>query len=110
MAHPTFGFRTYKGQGSRLLRDVPDNDWVNLQAKEGTSGWKDGLLFTRTYAYQEGTKTRNAAHLYRVEATRLVGLDRIAEAHGRTSKEAWKALYDDLRRKGVMPADAAEEE
>jgi len=109
MAHPTFGFRTYKGQGSRLLRDVPDNDWGNLQAKEGTSGWKDGLLFTRTYAYQEASATRSAGHLYRVEATRLSGLDRIAEAHGRTSKEAWSALYDDLRRKGVMPADAPEE-
>jgi hypothetical protein len=43
MAHPTFGFRTFKGFGSRLLRDE-DNDWVNVQVREGTTGWKKGLL------------------------------------------------------------------
>jgi hypothetical protein len=47
MAHPTFGFRTFKGQGSRLLRDT-DNDWVNIQAREGTAGWKKGLLLLGT--------------------------------------------------------------
>lgn len=52
MTHPTYGFRTFKGQGSRLLRDT-DNDWVNVQAREGTAGWKKGLLFIRLYAYQD---------------------------------------------------------
>src|SRR4051794_22787125 len=103
MAHPTYGFRTFKGQGSRLLRSLPDNDWVNIQAREGTSGWKEGLLFTRTYAYQDATTAKPAQHLYRMEATRLRGLERIAEAYGRTSKEARDELYEQLRKKGVMP-------
>jgi hypothetical protein len=106
--HPTFGFRTFKGKGSRLLRDLPDDDWVNVQAKEGLSGWKDGLLFTRTYAYQNATDGRKAQHLYRVEVTRLQGLDRIADGYGRTSDEAWRALYAVLKQKGVMPEDASE--
>jgi hypothetical protein len=109
MAHPTYGFRTYKGQGSRLLRDLPDNDWVNLQAREGTSGWKKGLLFTRTYAYQEPREGQPGHHLYRYEVCRMRGLERVAEAYGRTFKEAREALYADLKRKGVMP-DTAEEE
>jgi hypothetical protein len=108
MAHPTYGFRTYKGKGSRLLRDLPDNDWVNIQAREGTSGWKEGLLFTRTYAYQSGGPA-GGHHLYRWEATRLAGLDRIAEAYGRTSDEARRALYADLKRKGVMPPHEEDE-
>lgn len=33
MAHPTYGFRTLKGKGSRLLRDA-DDDWLNVQARE----------------------------------------------------------------------------
>ena len=104
MSHPTYGFRTFKGQGSRLLRDLPDNDWVNIQAKEGTSGWKKGMLFTRHYSYlSDGIN--GAQHLYRVEATRLDGLDRVAEAHGKTSREAWHSLYADLKRKGVMPTE-----
>ena len=108
MAHPTYGFRTFKGKGSRLLRDLPDNDWVNLQAREGTSGWKQGLLFTRTYAYQDAVGDRPAGHLYRMEATRLKGLERVAEAYGRSSEEARQALYMQLKRKGVMPAEEEE--
>lgn len=106
MSHPTYGFRTFKGKGSRLLRGA-DDDWVNIQAREGTSGWKDGILFTRTYSYQR-SGVNGAQHLYRWEATRLDGLDRIAEAYGKTSDEARHALYADLRRKGVMPLDAIE--
>jgi hypothetical protein len=108
MSQPTYGFRTFKGKGSRLLRDLPDNDWINLQAREGTSGWKKGILFTRTYAYQDADGERQAGHLYRMEATRLKGLERIAEAYGRTSEEARSELYAELRRKGVMPAEEDE--
>ncbi len=69
MAHPTFGFLTFKGKGSRLLRGA-DDDWVNVQTREGVSGWKKGLLFTRHYAYQP--KGENGAqHLYRYECIRL---------------------------------------
>ena len=107
MAHPTFGFRTYKGKGSRLLRGE-DNDWVNVQTREGTSGWKQGLLFTRHYAYQE-KGANGAQHLYRYECIRLKGLDSIATAFGKTNDEARDNLYDDLKRKGVMPVDATEE-
>jgi hypothetical protein len=106
MANPTKGFRTFKGRGSRLLRDE-DDDWVNVQAREGTSGWKKGLLFTRHYAYQE--KGMNPAqHLYRYECIRLKGLDSVATAFGKTNDEARDNLYDDLKRKGVMPDSAAE--
>lgn len=107
MAHPTFGFRTFKGRGSRLLRDE-DNDWVNVQVREGTSGWKKGLLFTRHYAYQE-KGANGAQHLYRYECLRLKRLDSIATAFGRTNDEARSALYDDLKRKGIMPTDATDE-
>jgi hypothetical protein len=109
VAHPTYGFRTLKGKGSRLLRDLPDNDWINIQAREGTSGWKDGILFTRTYAYQN-SGVNGPQHLYRWEATRLDGLDHIAEAHGKTSDEARLALYADLKRKGLMPREESGEE
>ena len=104
MAHPTFGFRTLKGFGSRLLRDK-DNDWLNIQAREGTSGWKNGLLFLRAYAYQEKTPAGGAQHLYRYQCLRLRGLDEVAVAFGRTNDDARNNLYDDLKRKGVMPVD-----
>jgi len=104
MAHQTFGFRTFKGFGSRLLRDK-DNDWVNVQAKEGTSGWKKGLLFLRVYAYQDKTRVGKAQHLYRYECLRLRGFGQLAVAHGRTDDEARYNLYDDLKRKGIMPPD-----
>jgi hypothetical protein len=108
MAHPTFGFRTFKGQGSRLLRDT-DNDWVNIQAREGTAGWKKGLLFTRHYAYQE-KGINGAQHLYRYECLRLTGLDTVATAYGKTNDEARGRLYDALRQKGVMPIGDLEDE
>jgi hypothetical protein len=43
-----------------------------------------------------------------MEATRLSGLERIAEAYGRTSEEARHELYAELKRKGVMPTDEDE--
>lgn len=104
--HPTYGFRTFKGSGSRLLRSEGD-DWVNVQAKEGTSGWKDGLLFQRTYAYQKGG-ANGAQHLYRLEAIRLEGLETVATGYGKTSDEAWQFCYEQLKRKGVMPSSATE--
>ena len=102
MAHPTYGFRTFKGVGSRLLRDT-DNDWVNVQAREGTAGWKKGLLFVRLYAYQDAHGSTPARHLYRYECFRLRGLESVAVAHGPTNEEARASLYEDLKRKGVMP-------
>jgi len=102
MAHPTFGFRTLKGIGSRLVRGE-DNDWVNVQAREGQNGWKKGLLFLRIYAYQDKTPAGGAQHLYRYECVRLKGFESLALAHGRTNDEARTNLYDDLKRKGIMP-------
>jgi hypothetical protein len=102
MAHPTYGFRTFKGIGSRLLRDT-DNDWVNVQAREGTDGWKKGLLFVRLYAYQDARGKTPGRHLYRYECFRLRGLESVAVAHGTTNDEARESLYEDLKRKGVMP-------
>lgn len=107
MAHPTFGFRTLKGFGSRLLRER-DNDWLNVQAREGTSGWKNGLLFLRLYCYQDKTPAGNAQHLYRYECVRLKGLDLISMAFGKTNDEARDNLYADLKRKGVMPVSETE--
>lgn len=107
MAHPSYGFRTFKGHGSRLLRDT-DNDWVNIQAREGTSGWKQGLLFVRVYCYQERTPAAGAQHLYRYECLRLRGLDLISVAYGRTNDDARNNLYADLKRKGIMPASETE--
>lgn len=103
MAKPTYGFLTYKGSGARLLRG-PDDDRVNVLTREGRSGWKEGLLFTRHYAYQEGDGDRPAGHLYRYQAIRLKGLDTVAEAFGGTDNEARQGLYEQLKRKGVMPS------
>jgi hypothetical protein len=103
MAHPTQGLRTFKGIGSRLLRGE-DNDWVNVQAREGTAGWKKGLLFLRLYAYQDGRGGNPGRHLYRYECYRLRGLEPISVAHGSTNDDARISLYEDLKRKGVMPA------
>lgn len=101
MAHPTYGFRTLKGKGARLLRG-PEDDWVNVLAREGVTGWKKGLLFTRHYSYlKQGAN--GAQHLYRYECTRLDGLEQVAIAYGRKDEEAREALYRDLKRKGVMP-------
>lgn len=105
MANPTFGFRTLKGQGSRLLRDLPDNDWVNVMTKEGTSGWKDGLIFTRHYVYYDGVNGKQ--HLYRIDVLDARnGLDLVATGFGAKSDDAWQAAYDDLKRKGRMPHSA----
>lgn len=103
MAHPSYGFRTLKGRGSRLLRGE-DDDWVNIQAREGLTGWKRGLLFTRHYAYQQHG-ANGAQHLYRYECMRLQGLELVAIAFGATNDEARESLYADLKRKGVMPND-----
>jgi hypothetical protein len=101
MTNPTYGFRTLKGKGARLLRGE-DDDWVNVLAREGLTGWKRGLLFTRHYAYQQ-QGTNGAQHLYRYECLRLKGLDQVAVAYGKKDEEAREALYRDLKRKGVMP-------
>jgi hypothetical protein len=106
MAHPTFGFRTLKGRGSRLVRSE-DDDWINIQSREGMSGWKKGLLFTRHYAYQQAGQN-GAQHLYRYECIRLNGLDSVAVAFGKTNDEARDNLYEDLKRKGVMPTSEDE--
>jgi hypothetical protein len=113
-AHATFGFRTLKGHGSRLVRSITKtasgsveaDDWHNYMVKEGTSGWKKGLSFERAYAYQEKRATTNAHHLYRMIVTRQRGLDVLCLAFGRTSDEAWANAYEMLNRKGVMPDDA----
>lgn len=112
MSNPTYGFRTLKGHGSRLVRGLSDrgepDDWHNYLVREGTSGWKKGLSFERAYAYQDRTPTSNAHHLYRVIVTRQQGLDVLCIAFGRTSDEARANAYEMLHRKGVMP-DAAYE-
>ncbi len=108
MAKPKHGLKTFKGSGSRLLRDLPDNDWINVQSHEGIEDWKDRLLFNRTYAYQGENDLGQAQHLYRLEALRLRGLEQVALAFGRTSDDAWDQLFASLKRKGVMPEGAVE--
>ncbi len=112
---PTFGFRTLKGSGARLVRSVSVNsagvkkdvdDWVNYMVKEGASGWKKGLSFERAYAYQPRTASSDAHHLYRMIVTRQKGLDVLCVAFGRTSEKAWENAYTALFEKGVMPEDA----
>jgi len=107
MATPTYGFRTYKGKGSRLLPTLEEGDkrYANVQARDGYSGWKDGLMFIRAYAYQDGGD--GSGHLYRVEAIRMRGLDSLAVGYGRTNGEAWSALYAALKTKGIMPENTA---
>jgi hypothetical protein len=108
MAKPKRGLKTFKGSGSRLLRDLPDNDWINVQSHEGIEDWKNGLLFTRHYAYQEKNGGRQGQHLYRLEALRHEGLEQVALAYGKTSDDAWDLLFESLKRKGVMPQGAIE--
>lgn len=110
----TFGFRTLKGFGSRLVRGTSvgptgaeeADDWHNYMVKEGTSGWKKNLSFERAYAYQPATKRTNAHHLYRMIVTRQIGLELVCVVYGRTSHEAWINAYKALHIKGVMPDDA----
>lgn len=64
-------------------------------------------LFTRHYSYQE-KGANGAQHLYRYECIRLKVLDSVATAYGRTDELAKTSLYDDLRRKGLMPAKDAD--
>jgi hypothetical protein len=114
--HPSFGFRTLKGFGSRLVRGITvdangkndADDWHNYMVKEGTSGWKKGLSFERAYAYQPRSKTSEAHHLYRMIVTRQQSLDVLCIAFGRTSDVAWRNAYTMLHEKGVMPDDAYE--
>jgi hypothetical protein len=103
---PKRGYRVLKGGDSRVTRG-PEDDWVNVQALEGIEGWKKGLLFTRTYAYQRHG-VNGAQNLYRLDVTRLEGMKRITEAFGDTSDEVWAVAFADLKRKGVMPQHAAE--
>jgi hypothetical protein len=112
----TFGFRTLKGFGSRLVRNITESpggghdadDWVNYMVKEGTSGWKKGLSFERAYAYQSKDADGNAHHLYRMLVTRQKGLEIVCIVFGRTSRAAWVAAYAMLHEKGLMPTDAYE--
>lgn len=114
--HPTFGFRTLKGHGSRLVRNitvsanghVDTDDWVNYMVKEGTSGWKKGLSFERAYAYQKKDANGHAHHLYRLLVTRQQGLQVVCIAFGRTSRDAWVNAYRMLHEQGVMPTEAFE--
>ena len=112
--HPTFGFHTLKGFGSRLVRSVTESpngghetdDWLNYQVKEGVSGWKKGLSFERTYAYQQQDVNGNAHHLYRMTVTRQKGLAIECVVYGRTNQDVWDAAYAELHKKGVMPTEA----
>jgi hypothetical protein len=70
--------------------------------RERTSGSKNGLLFVRVYGYED-TPAGGAQHLYRYECLRLRGLDLLPVAYGRTNDDARENLYEDLKRKGVMP-------
>lgn len=105
----TFGFRVLKGVGARLVRDGTlsgkVDGSVNVKVKEGVSGWRRGLLFERTYAYQQVD-----GHLYRLVVTRLRGLDILAVAYGRTNDEVWDAAYEQLRVKGELPDEEPEDE
>lgn len=110
----TFGFRTLKGFGSRLVRGISvgptgaqeADDWHNYMVKEGMSGWKKNLSFERAYAYQAASKTTKAHHLYRLIVTRQHGLELVCVVYGRTSDQAWINAYTALHTKGVMPDDA----
>jgi hypothetical protein len=54
------------------------------------------------YGYED-TPAGGAQHLYRYECLRLRGLDLLPVAYGRTNDDARENLYEDLKRKGVMP-------
>jgi hypothetical protein len=109
---PSKGYKTLKGKGSRLVREVYDNgdadDWVNVQGKEGVEDWKKGLLFLRSYAYQPPESGEPGFHLYRVEAQRMRGLVHIANGYGTAKDAAWDDLFLTLKRLGVMPVGATE--
>jgi seryl-tRNA synthetase len=108
VGRPKKGFRLFKGSGTRLLRSLPDNDWINTQTGEGYEGWKKPYVFNRTYAYQEADGAEPARHLYRVEAVTKKGLYQVAKGYGRTSDLAWEDLYKVMKAIGAMPKDATE--
>jgi hypothetical protein len=70
---------------------------------EGLEDWKRGLLLVRICRTIEGE-----GPLYVLECRRRSTLDMIACVHAADRVAAWQAMFDDLRRKGVMPADATE--
>jgi hypothetical protein len=53
-------------------------------------------------------RSRAKGPLYVLECRRRSTLDMIACVHAADRVAAWQAMFDDLRRKGVMPADATE--
>lgn len=106
-SHQSFGFRTLKGIGSRLVI-ANDDDSINKQTKLGVSGWKDGLIFDRTLAWQLPEDGQPGFYLYRVEAIARRGLASVATGHGRIADHAWLNCYRDLAEIGMMPRDLYE--
>jgi hypothetical protein len=106
MADPSFGFRTFKGRGSPscVTRTTTGS---TSEVRERHVRLEEGPAVHRHYAYQE-KGVNGAQHLYRHECIRLKGLDALTTAFGRTNEEARDVLYDELKRKGVMPAGEAQ--
>lgn len=107
---PSNGYRLFKGKGSRLVREIYDNgdvdDWTNGQIREGLTGWKKGLIFTRHCVYSDpGGKMQV---LYRIQCDRKRTLDTVAQGFAEKYEDAWAALFDALKAKGVMPKDQKE--
>ncbi len=85
---------TNAGPGQRLGECPRTRGQVRLE---------EGPAVHPHYAYQERDGNTPAQHLYRYEAIRLKGLDSVATAYGTTDNAAREAMYEQLKRKGVMP-------
>lgn len=93
MVVPTFGWRTWKGRGSRLLRDGED-ETATVQVRESYGGPTAGYIFIRVYRETE----EHAG--YTIIALNEKN-DIAAVANGLKNDQAWQNVHAALRAKGV---------
>lgn len=93
MAIPTFGWRTWKAFGSRLMRDEND-DSASVQVRESYSGPTAGYIFVRIYRETEDHAGYTIIALNERN-------DIAAVANGEKNARAWENVHAALRAKGV---------
>lgn len=93
MAVPTFGWRTLKAVGTRLMRDK-DDEALSVQARESYSGPTKGYLFIRVYSE---TEHHTGYTIIALNENR----DIAAIANGTKNASTWDNIHAALRAKGV---------
>jgi hypothetical protein len=93
MAVPTFGWRTLKAVGTRLMRDENDES-LSVQTRESYSGPTKGYIFIRVYSETDDHKGYTIIALNEKR-------DIAAIANGEKNAQTWDHIHAALRAKGV---------